>query len=384
MGIWLSLLVGALGCSSGAEAPAFQPWEEVVRSTVFEAGEAGYHTFRIPAMVESFSGSLLAICEGRKEGQGDTGDIDLVMKRSGDGGSNWSSLQLIWDDGQHVVGNPCIIRDEERQMLHLLCTTNLGSDSEREIMLGQSEAGRRVYYLFSEDDGHSWSSPREITASVKDSSWRWYATGPGIGIQVQKGPHAGRLIVPCDHSVDSVLPDSLQLSYKSHIIFSDDGGKTWELGGTVSPLVNECQITEVQDPPGGLLLNMRAYSGRNFRQQALSTDGGMTWSQPADMVSLIEPVCQASLLRYTWADSLHPGLVVFANPASLRRENLMIKYSFDEGNTWPYSQTIFPGPSAYSALARVGGQGLGCLFECGENSPYEAICFVGLKAPKAP
>ena len=377
-----------LACENSSEHASldFRPLDTQIEQTVFRSGEGGYHTYRIPALITASNGDLLAFCEGRKEGRGDSGDIDLLMKRSSDGGKTWDTQAVIWEDETHVWGNPCPVLDRETNSIFLLLTTNLSTDKEKEIINKSAEDTRRVFVMESRDHGHSWTDPKEITATTKDPDWGWYATGPGVGIQIQAGAHEGRLVIPCDHSYTNKGPDAAQtpFEYGAHVIYSDDHGKSWQLGGVVRPKVNECQLFEVAGGTGKLILNMRAYFGRNVRAQAESSDGGLTWTDPRDVPGLIEPVCQASILRYQMPSSDHPSCVIFSNPASVRRENLMIKFSMDEGTTWPFSQMIYPGKAAYSSLAITADSMVACLFECGRESPYEEIRYVALKEMEKP
>ncbi len=336
---------------------------------VFVAGEDGYDTYRIPAMIEAADGTLLAFAEGRVGGRGDSGNIDLVLKRSRDGGETWGDLEIVWDDEGHTCGNPCPVLDTTTGTIHLLSTRNLGQDHESEIIAGTSEGTRTVWVLTSDDHGASWSEPREITATTKHPDWTWYATGPGNGIQLRSGDHAGRLVIPCDHI------EAGTKHYYSHAIGSDDHGKTWRLlGSTPSHQLNECAVAELAD--GSLLLNMRNYD-RSKRARALSrsSDGGETWGEVVRDPALPEPICQASMV------GAHGGRVlVFSNPASeTGREKMTVRRSRDGGRTWSKGTVLHEGPSAYSSLATVGGPkglaGFACLYEAGEKHPYEQIRF---------
>ncbi len=341
------------------------------KSIVFISGRDGYDTYRIPAMVVTVKGTILAFCEGRKDEGGDSGNIDILLKRSFDNGKTWTRQQKIWDDSVNTCGNPCPIVDRQTGTIHLLMTWNRGDDKEREIIQKVSNDTRRVYVCSSMNDGETWEEPREITTKVKKSNWTWYATGPGAGIQIERGEHAGRLVAPCDH-IEAVTKD-----YYSHIIYSDDNGQTWKLGGsTPQAQVNECQIVEISQ--NRLMLNMRNYDRRfHNRQIALSADGGTTWSDQKFDIDLIEPICQASLRAAFWNNDSTRKYLFFSNPTdTTNRINMTLKLSLDEGISWSNSKVLHSGPSAYSDLVIIESNKVGCLFEAGEKHPYENIVFV--------
>ena len=334
---------------------------------VYVAGEKGYNTFRIPSVIATPRGTLLAFAEARREGAGDAGDIDLVLKRSEDGGGSWSPLQIVGDNGPNTFGNPCAVVDRATGTIWLLTTQNRGTDREKDIIAGTSQAGRSVAVLHSTDDGVSWSAPADITATVKQADWTWYATGPGVGIQTR----SGRLVIPANHAVASTG------IHHSHVVFSDDGGRSWQIGGSAEAGTNESQVVELSD--GRLMLNMRNHppKAENFRMVAISGDGGRTWSQAKPDRVLIEPPAQASLLRFTTAADARSRLL-FSNPASARRERMTVRMSDDDGATWPVSRVVHEGPAAYSSLVVLPDRSIGLLFERGDRSPYEKITFVRL------
>jgi len=337
---------------------------------LFISGKNGYHTYRIPSIITTQNGMLLAFCEGRKKGRGDSGDIDMLLKRSEDGGETWSEQHIIWDDGDNVCGNPCPVVDEGTGTIWLLMTWNLGSDREHQIIKQESENTRRVFVSYSDDDGLTWATPKEITTDTKLKNWTWYATGPGVGIQLQRGEFRGRMIIPCDHI------EAETEKYFSHIIYSDDHGKTWQIGGsTPRDQVNECQVVELAD--GQLMLNMRNYDrSKHNRAISFSSDGGMTWSEIIHDSTLIEPICQASFLRYSWETDSSKNVVLFSNPASeTERIKMTVRLSYDEGKTWPKTKVLHEGPSAYSCLTVLPDGEVGCLYEAGEKHPYETIVF---------
>ncbi len=343
----------------------FKPHIEQI--DLWRSGAAGFHTYRIPALAISNTGSILAFCEGRKAHRGDAGDIAMLVKRSTDGGKTWSRQAVIWDDPGNTCGNPAPVVDRETGIIHLLMTWNRGDDHERDIITGNSQDTRRVFATSSADDGRTWREPQEITSDVKLPGWTWYATGPGHGIQIHQGRCAGRLVIACDHI------EAGSREYYSHIVYSDDGGENWRLGGRApKPAVNECQVVEISG--GRLLLNMRSYlPGEKARQVAFSADGGLTWTDQRVDRALIEPICQASILGGRDADWLESRLMLFANPASqTQRVNMTLRASRDDGDAWPSQIQLHAGPSAYSDLAAADGRIL-CLYEGGEGHPYEFL-----------
>jgi sialidase-1 len=300
------------------------------------------------------------------------------MKRSRDNGRTWSPQTIIWDDATNTCGNPCPVVDATTGTVWLLATHNLGTDKETDIITKKSKGTRTVWVLRSADHGATWSKPAEITATTKDPSWGWYATGPGIGIQVERGPHAGRLVIPANHSFDDprgTLAKGLY-SHRTHAFYSDDHGKTWKLGGSTGAGTNESQMVELAEPAGTLLLNMRSYYGRSRRTHSLSNDGGLTWTPPTDHPELIEPVCQASIIRHSWPRAGTPGLILFSNPADPKaRVALTVRGSTDDTKTWPGKLLLHAGPAAYSCLVALDATNAGCLYERGEKNPYEKITF---------
>jgi len=345
------------------------PLEQV---TVFQQGESGYHTFRIPAIVQAADNSLLAFAEGRKNGSGDSGNIDLVLKRSQDGGKTWGALQLIQDEWSSpsasvTYGNPAPVVD-------LLSTTN-----PVRIWLPFTRNNDRVFISYSDDHGATWSDRVEITSSVKLSTWSWYALGPVHGIQLERGAQAGRLVIPANHNLNN-QPLS-PAGRESHVIYSDDGGATWHIGGILkntSSGVNPNESTVVELVDGRVHINARNQGGAfNRRLSGYSTDAGASFPSAAQVENqLVDPVVQAALLRYSAVDRGDASnRILFSNPATeTSRVRMTIKSSFDETQSWNQGKMVFRGPSGYSDMVRTPTGG-GILYENGDTAYYNRISF---------
>lgn len=328
-------------------------------STIFTPGESGYAIFRIPAVVKTAKGTLLCFAEGRVEGRSDFGNIDIVLKRSEDGGATWGNLIVVQDSGSDRCCNPVPVALNDGKVLLLYCWNKDGAS-----------ATQKVFTIFSDNDGKNWGSPTEITQQILRDGESNYMTGPVHGIVKKYAPAAGRIIIParCKSPYDK----------PSHVIYSDDEGKTWKKGASASyDHENENTVTELAD--GSLLMNMRDYntSGTSwFRYDAVSTDGGLTFGSTRK-TDLVEPKngCQGALL--TCKDDTSKGIstVLFSNPshASSRRHG-SVKLSSDNGKTWTrmYRYTDESGDGMYSAYSDLvllnNGNAVGIIYEAGYNN----------------
>jgi len=261
---------------NGTSKPAA---EFLQQDTLFVGGKGGYQTYRIPALVVSKRGTVLAFCEGRKEGPGDAGLIHELLRRSFDNGTTWAGTQIVVQQNGMTCGNPCPIVDKTNGTIFLLFCKNPKSKGTTEDVAVFTR--RTVWLTRSTDDGATWSAPEDLTAAVKKPKWTWYATGPGHGIQLA----SGRLIAPCCHAVGvNLKPDDPEFS---HVIYSDDHGKTWSLGGEVGPGGDESTAVETSD--GSLYLNCRNGKEVGHRAYARSRDGGLTFGPRQVDKTLPEP-----------------------------------------------------------------------------------------------
>jgi sialidase-1 len=364
----LMCLLGGIVCAS-------EPSLEKV--DVFPAGMNGVALYRIPGVVVTTKGTVLAYCEARKDSRSDWGEIEVHLRRSTDGGKTWEAPQHIAHHAERIEGNPRKPTGGEHEQTvnnPMAIVDRLTGNIEFLYCVNYA----RCFSMRSEDDGRTWSKPIEITATFEPFRskypWKVIATGPGHGIQLK----SGRLVVPVwlaygktgDHAPSA-----------SATIYSDDHGQTWKAGEIAVPDEgefgdpNETMITELSD--NRVMLLTRSVSKPNRKLLTTSADGATAWSSPEFHPQLWEPICMASITS-------HPsksGMLIFSNPHSLgldkdgkeipagrgKRQNLSIKLSRDDGRSWPLSKTLEAGPSAYSDLAvRTDGTVL-CLYE-GDNT----------------
>jgi sialidase-1 len=352
------IAAGSLGLAVFAHA------DTLVETTVFDRGEGGYYGFRIPAIVQAQDGSILAFAEARKNSLSDTGDIDMVAKRSVDGGLTWGPIQVISNPGTGKAGNPAPVVDQ-----------NTGN-----IILPFVHNGQNPQVSISTDQGLTWSAPVDITAQAKLPTWSGYHFGPNHAIQLQRGPNAGRLVIPENGNFagQSLEPAGRHV----HLIYSDDGGATWNIGGELlNPTAgigpNESSVTELVD--GTLYVNARN-QGTFSRHRLIgySEDGGLSFTGQAEFeYDLIDPQVQASVVRYSAVDMGDArNRLLFANPKTQDSRTLLyVRSSFDESQSWDEGKLINRGRSAYSDLVTLNDGRAGVLYEWGDTANYEEIRF---------
>ncbi|MCA9054917.1 MAG: FAD-dependent oxidoreductase [Planctomycetaceae bacterium] len=355
---------------------------------LFEAGTDGYKLFRIPGVVVTKAGSVLAYCEARRSDSGDWGPIDVLMRRSTDGGKSWSpartlvhidgelpinpvaAAQNLDRPGENTVNNPVAIVDHQTGAVHFLYCL--------EYM--------RCFYIRSDDDGETWTEPVEITTTFDrfrpEYDWKVLATGPGHAVQLTRGEHAGRLVVPVWLSLGT--GGHAHRPSVTATIYSDDHGVTWQRGDIAVPdtpefvFPNETSIVQLAD--GRVTLNTRTESKQHRRVVTISPDGATNWSAPRFDEALLEPICMAGIVRVREPDGDRPGIIAFSNPHNLSkrdgkevpgkgrdRRNVTVKLSYDEGKSWPVQRSLEEGFSGYSDLAALSDGTILCFYERGST-----------------
>lgn len=347
--------------------------------------EQGYSCFRIPAIVKTVEGTLLAFAEGRVDNCGDAGDIDLVLKRSTDGGRTWGPLQVIDEGAGDTHGNPAPIVDTSTGRIVLATTYNTGRDDAQSC---EVPCDRSPHLQFSDDDGRTWSPPRDLSASIMPPHWNsWYATGPVHGIQLTHGRHKGRLVF----GVNAETHDGTRVTHNhAALILSDDGGDSWRIGavdtwpiaadGTFRQKPSEMTLVERAD--GSVYVSGREQDGTDLghRDYAVSRDGGASFAAPFRTIpDLYTPQVQGSILRLRSADRDGYSRLLFSAPGDPdRRRTMMIRSSWDEAETWDSAdrgKVVTTDWSGYSDMVAVSDDEVGLLYEGGAVDARDEIRF---------
>lgn len=347
------------------------------RVLVFTRGEAGYHTFRIPALAEANDGTLLAFAEAKVHDPDDWGDSDVVVKRSTDGGRSWGPVQVVHDAGTGRAGNAVPVVDRRTGRIVINTYVFDGDAEGSDVECGRTPVTALMHT--SDDNGVTWSAPRDVTDQVGRPNWRMIAAGPGHGIQLTEGAHAGRLVIPGRHSYVPAGSDQEctdQSGAGAHVIYSDDGGDSWDIGALEEagePTRRPNEVTAVEMADGTIYFSARDQGiSAGQRLDTTSSDGGASFDRTyAPMPDIVTSQIEGSLTRLPAAGRKPDRLVFSITDHPTARERLTLFSSLDDGASWRPSVEVYDGPSAYSDLEVLTGPGgrrdVGVLFEGGER-----------------
>ncbi|NGN70002.1 laminin G [Streptomyces sp. A7024] len=382
----LAAVVG-LTAPAGRAAPTTDPHFD--QQVLFKAAnEQGYSCFRIPAVVKTTKGTLLAFAEGRVNNCGDADDIDLVLKRSFDGGKTWTPLQVIHEGGGDTNGNPVPIVDRDSGRITLISNRNEGVGSAANCAV---PCKRDPYIQHSDDDGETWSEQRALGAEAKDPDWNsWYATGPLHGIQLKHGRHAGRLVFGINAETWNDAESRVTHNHAA-LAYSDDGGAHWKIGaldtfpiaadGTFEQKPSEMTLVERRD--GSIYVNGREQDGTDLghRDFAVSPDGGESFANGGfkAIPDLHTPMVQGSSIQLrSKAEDGYDRWLLSAPADPDRRRTMMIRSSYDEGRSWEAvdrGKTVTTDWSGYSDMAKLSDGEVGLLYEGGPVDARDEIRF---------
>jgi sialidase-1 len=344
---------------------------------LFQGATGGYNIYRIPGIIVTKKGTILAYTEARRTNGGDWDTIDIVMRRSTDGGATFSPPNIVARAPGKIERSPVAIERKQGQPGDVTYNNPLAiADSNGTVHFLFCLEYMRAFYMRSDDDGQTFSNPVEITSAFEafrpDYAWRVIATGPGHGIQLANG----RLVVP----VWLALGTGGNGHHPSvnATIYSDDHGATWHRGEIAVPNTsdfpdpNETTITQLTD--GSVMLNVRTEAKENRRTVVTSRDGATHWSAPHLQPDLVDPICFAALMRLSTKTTGGKDRLLFVNPDNLQRAdgketrskdriNLTVRLSYDEGGHWAVSRTVEPGATGYADLSVLPDGTILCLYE---------------------
>jgi sialidase-1 len=367
--IVLSLLAAPV-MAAGAP-PSFQT------ERLFQGVTGGYNIYRIPGIIVTKKGTILAYTEARRTNGGDWDTIDVVMRRSTDGGTTFAPQKVVAHAPGKIERSPVAVERKQGQSGDVTYNNPLaiaGSDGAVHFLFCLEYL--RAFYMRSDDDGQTFSSPIEITSAFEafrpDYAWRVIATGPGHGIQLANG----RLVVP----VWLALGTSGNGHHPSvnATIYSDDHGTTWHRGDIAVPNTSDFpdpnETTVAQLANGTVMLNVRTEAKENRRTSVTSKDGATHWSAPHLQSDLPDPICFAALMRLSTKKTGGKDRLLFVNPDNLQRTdgkdirskdrvNLTVRLSYDEGGHWTVSRTIEPAATGYADLSVLPDGTILCLYE---------------------
>ena len=336
--------------------------DEVETVSVFQAGDGAFHTYRIPSVLETRDGTLLAFAEGRVGGAADRRENDIVLRRSTDNGLTWGPLQIVSEAGVHSLNDPTPLEVTQGPHVGRVYLLMRRVSCRQETIGGACEPVGDLPYAplltWTDDEGETWSKPRDLTGITRRES---DAMGPGIGVELVHAPYAGRLVFPMWGS---------DLNYA---LYSDDGGDTWVAGEPAAVVDGgipgtESQIAELSD--GRLWMNARHIGpGGEFdvglRKTAFSDDGGETWSEFVDDPLLPDIQVMGAALTFSSGLDGDRHRLLFAKPVDVFRSNGTVRISYDDAASWPVETRIVEGYFQYNGLVRLDCHHLGSLYERG-------------------
>lgn len=309
------------------------------------------HTFRIPSLVTTNDGTLLAIGDGRLNSNADVpARIDFYIKRSTDNGTTWGESIII--SNTTYGGDACTVVDKTTGRIFIFYAYSQYKNIFSSDGNPNSDNCLRSQYIYSDDDGLTWSTPVDLTADLYQSGDNSYWASGGTGIQLRNGA----LVIPIAIVRSGVIYGGL--------LYSTDHGATWNRSQTNSfDKFDENTLVELND--GRIMVNARNHYGTTTRLITYTSDLGTTWEPYTFDNKLIDPICQGNIIRYTsTVDGYNKDRILFSNPANTSsRVDGALRISYDEGQTWAYSKLYQEGDSNYSCISILPDGKIGVLYE---------------------
>ena len=329
---------------------------------LFQGGDGGSKSYRIPAIVTAADGSLVTATDKRWEGSDDLpSHIDVVVRRSTDRGVTWSPALAIAGQGTTMgYGDPALVVNKKNGEIVCLFASDKGWPGST------AAAPLRINQSISADNGITWSAPSDITFQIYSATcpnpitqlWQGAFVASGAAAQLR----SGRLLAVL------AVREPAAKAVSNFVIYSDDNAKTWQVStNRASATGDEAKIVELDN--GDVLMSIRHSGHRLFN---ISHDHGITWGNQVDQNEITDPFCNGDLIRYTaLSDGFNKNRLLHSIPFATSRRNVSVLLSYDEGQTWPVNRSIYSGSSAYSALTVLDDGTIGMYYEVGEYEIYQ-------------
>ena len=341
----------------------------LAHTLLFQPGDYNSTNYRIPGVITAKDGSIVAVTDKRKYNQGDLPeDIDIVCRRSTDGGHTWSEPYTIAQGTGYNHGfGDCVLawtNDDNGLIAGFVGGVGLWNSTPSNPI--------RSYIARSYDNGQTWTEPEDITDFIFGSNcvvpehrtWRASFFGSGNGLITS----TGRIMFV------AAIRETTAQSLSNYAVYSDDNGITWHVSGRASVSGDEAKVTELVD--GRILMSIR-HNGKRWYN--ISNDGGETWqSSTSTWNDITAPACNGDMIRYTSVNQgFNKNRLLHSVPFGSSRTDVSVYISYDEGETWPVRKCIVPYSSAYSSLCVLpdGTIGLYVEEEYPGNSGYSTVFY---------
>ena len=358
---------------------------DVEKRVVLSRGD-GPGAFAIPKMIVTKAG--VAIIAAQERQGGDWGKrIDPILVRSRDGGRNWSEPYILYPPDEpgredfHIKPTGMVYDRRQGRVIVFLVRSPLRTEQGEPLLerwfyshIQRTRAlGRDWFQTYSDDDGETWSMPRRISSQlIKRAHWQEWSP-VHRGIQLRRGRYAGRLVVPVRVYAPDRDPSEHHLRYQTNsVVFSDDGGESWQLGQRCEPHRGECSVAELSD--GSVYLNHRVTADlEGVRKFSISRDGGATFGEHGEH-SIPDARCHAGLVRT--AD----GTLLYSGVPGPKREGLTLSRSDDDARSWKKVGVIEAGKAAYSDLGVLPDGTVLCVYETGKETSRKNLAVARIAA----
>lgn len=360
-------LVGASEVLASTPSPANSATIFLTQSILFTPGDYNSVSYRIPSIITAKDGSLITSTDKRNFSSGDlASDIDQYVRRSTDNGKTWSNVLMTCGAGTSLgYGDPALVVDRVTGKIICLVVHDKG------FFGSTASAPIKVISMESDDNGITWSAPKDITnqlygagcSNAATQNWAGMFISSGRGLQLR----SGRIMFA------GVVRDGVKSGLQVYSVYTDDLGQTWKVG-TASAIDGGDESKFVERNNGDVLVSVRKAPKRYTN---VSTDKGLTWGTASQHADLTDPACNGEIMTYTSTlDGFDKNRMLHSLCYAGSRTNVSMLLSYNEGVSFPIRKTICAGSSAYSTFTILNDGTIGMYFEDGSTGNTYDMIFV--------